>query len=103
LRDTPLFYENFVHRLDFAAQEVKSYLKGRSRIIQFTDCKDGVLKIAKSRVLYESPEKNPVVSVNPAPMNEFAGREDLKVALFSRSGHASSNGNSGESEKTSIL
>jgi DNA-binding Lrp family transcriptional regulator len=61
-------FQNFVHRLDFAAQEVRSYLKGRSRIIQLTDCRDGVLKIAKSRVLYESPEKSPVLPVNPAPM-----------------------------------
>ncbi len=61
-------FQNFVHKLDFAAQEVRSYLKGRSRIIQLTDCGDGVLKIAKSRILYESPEKNPVVTVNPAPM-----------------------------------
>ena len=61
-------FQNFVHRLDYAAQEVRSYLKGRSRIIQLTDCRDGVLKIAKSRVLFESPEKNPVAPVNPAPM-----------------------------------
>jgi predicted nucleotidyltransferase len=61
-------FRNFVHRLDFAAQEVRSYLKGRSRIIQLTDCKDGVLKIAKSRLLYESPEKSPIVPVNSAPM-----------------------------------
>jgi predicted nucleotidyltransferase len=61
-------FQNFVQRLDFAAQEVRSYLKGRSRIIQLTDCRDGVLKIAKSRVLYESPEKSPVVPVNPEPM-----------------------------------
>ena len=61
-------FQNFVHRLDFAAQEVRSYLKGRSRIIQLTDCRDGVLKVSKSRVLYESPEKSPVLPVNPAPM-----------------------------------
>ena len=61
-------FQNFVQRLDFAAQEVRSYLKARSRIIQLTDCRDGVLKIAKSRVIYESPEKSPVVPVNPAPM-----------------------------------
>jgi predicted nucleotidyltransferase len=61
-------FRNFIERLDFAAQEVRSFLKSRSRIIQLIDCKDGVLKISKSRVLYESPEKNPVVPVNPAPM-----------------------------------
>ena len=36
-------FQNFVQRLDFAAQEVRSYLKARSRIIQLTDCNDGVL------------------------------------------------------------
>ena len=61
-------FRNFVYGLDFASQEVRSYLKGRSRIIQLTDCGDGVLKITKSRVLYESPEKNPVVPVNLEPM-----------------------------------
>ena len=61
-------FQNFVYRLYYASQEVRSYLKGRSRIIQLTDCRDGVLKIAKSRVLYESPEKSPVLPVNPAPM-----------------------------------
>jgi predicted nucleotidyltransferase len=63
-------FQNYVHRLDFASQEVRSYLKGRSRIIQLTDCRDGVLKIAKSRVLYGSPEKSPVVPVIPAPMKQ---------------------------------
>ncbi len=46
-------FQNFVQRLDFAAQEVRSYLKARSRIIQLTDCDDGVLKIAEHRVIYE--------------------------------------------------
>jgi hypothetical protein len=49
------------------AQEVRS-LKGRSKIIQLADCRVGVLKIAKGRVLYESPEKIPVAPVNPTPM-----------------------------------
>jgi predicted nucleotidyltransferase len=61
-------FGNFMQRLDFAAQEVRSYLKGRSRIIQLTDCKDGVLKIARSQVIYESPEKSPVMPANPAPI-----------------------------------
>ncbi len=60
-------FQNFVQRLDFAAQEVRSYLKARSRIIQLTDCNDGVLNIAKSRVLYESPEQKPSVPVHPMP------------------------------------
>jgi len=60
-------FRNFIERLDFAAQEVRSFLKSRSRIIQLTDCKDGVLKIAENRVLYEGPEQTPAVSTNPAP------------------------------------
>ena len=49
-------FQNFIQRLDFAAQEVRSYLKARSRIIQLTDCDDGVLKIAEHRVIYEYHE-----------------------------------------------
>jgi predicted nucleotidyltransferase len=64
-------FQNFIQRLDFAAQEVRSYLKGHSRIIQLTDCKDGVLKVAKSRIIYESTEQIPVVPVNPAPMKRM--------------------------------
>jgi DNA-binding Lrp family transcriptional regulator len=64
-------FRNFVQVIDFAAQEVRSFLKAGSRIIQLTDCRDGVLKIAKSRVLYESPEKSPVVPVNPAPLKRI--------------------------------
>jgi DNA-binding MarR family transcriptional regulator len=60
-------FRNLIERLDFAAQEVRSFLKSRSRIIQLTDCQDGVLKIAKHRVIYESPEPTPVVSINRAP------------------------------------
>ena len=75
-------FQNFVHRLDFAAQEVRSYLKGRSRIIQLTDCRDGVLKVAKSRVLYESPEKSPVLPVNPAPMKRVRRSRGPKGCPF---------------------
>jgi DNA-binding Lrp family transcriptional regulator len=75
-------FQNFVHRLDFAAQEVRSYLKGRSRIIQLTDCRDGVLKIAKSRILYESPKKSPVVPVNPAPMKRVRRSRGPKGCPF---------------------
>jgi len=60
-------FQNFVQRLDFAAQEVRSYLKARSRIIQLTDCDDGVLKIAEHRVIYESPGQKPAVPIRPVP------------------------------------
>jgi len=60
-------FRNFIERLDFAAQEVRSFLKSRSRIIQLTDCKDGVLKIAEHRVIYEGPEQTPAVPINSAP------------------------------------
>jgi DNA-binding Lrp family transcriptional regulator len=49
-------FQNFVQRLDFAAREVRSYLKGRSRIIQLTDCDDGILETAKHRIIYEYRE-----------------------------------------------
>ncbi len=54
-------FANIVQRLDFAAKEVRAYLKARSRIIQLTDCDDGVLKVAEHRIIYEGPEFNPVV------------------------------------------
>jgi len=60
-------FRNFVERLDFAAQEVRSFLKSRSRIIQLTDCKDGVLKISEHRVIYEGPEQTPAVPINSPP------------------------------------
>lgn len=46
-------FSNFLERLYFAEWEVKLFLKGRSRITQMTDLKDGILKIAKTRVIYE--------------------------------------------------
>jgi len=49
-------FHNFVERIGFADQEVRSFLKARSRIIQLTDCDDGILKIAESRMIYEHPE-----------------------------------------------
>jgi DNA-binding Lrp family transcriptional regulator len=64
-------FRNFIERLDFAAQEVRSFLKSRSRIIQLTDCKDGVLKIAEHRVIYESPEQTPVVPINSPPIRRM--------------------------------
>jgi hypothetical protein len=60
-------FRNFIERLDFAAQEVRSFLKSRSRIIQLTDCQDGVLKIAEHRVIYEGPRPTPAAPINPAP------------------------------------
>lgn len=60
-------FRNFLERLDFAAQEVRSFLKSRSRIMQLTDCKDGVLKIAENRIIYESPEQTSAVPINPIP------------------------------------
>jgi DNA-binding Lrp family transcriptional regulator len=64
-------FRNFIERLDFAAQEVRSFLKSRSRIIQLTDCKDGVLKIAEHRVIYESPEQTPAVPTNSPPIRRM--------------------------------
>jgi len=51
-------FRNIVQRLDFAAHEVRTYLKAHSRIIQLTDCNDGVLTFAKQRVIFEGPEQN---------------------------------------------
>jgi DNA-binding MarR family transcriptional regulator len=53
-------FHNFVEELFFASDEVKRFLKARSRIIQLTDCDDGVLKIAASRVIYEYPGKSQI-------------------------------------------
>jgi hypothetical protein len=36
-----------------APHEVKLFLKDRSRIMQLTDCDDGVLKIAGHRAIYQ--------------------------------------------------
>ena len=46
-------FSNFLELLYFAEREVKLFLKGRSRIIQMTDLEDGILKIAKYRVIYK--------------------------------------------------
>ena len=43
------------------------FLKARSRILQLTRCDDGVLNITESRVIYECPEQNPAVPMNPVP------------------------------------
>jgi hypothetical protein len=60
-------FRNFIQRLDFAAQEVRSHLKARSRIIQLTDCNDGVLKVAKHRVIFENPAQDRIALKNAAP------------------------------------
>ena len=39
-------FSNFVEMIYFAEQEVKLFLKARSRIIQMTDSRDGILKMA---------------------------------------------------------
>jgi predicted nucleotidyltransferase len=48
-------FRNYVESLQYAYQEVRSVLKARSRILQLTDCDDGVLTFAKYRVVYEHP------------------------------------------------
>jgi hypothetical protein len=60
-------FRNYVEGLCFAEQEVIMFLKARSRILQLTRCDDGVLNIAKSRVIYESPEQDRAVPMNPVP------------------------------------
>lgn len=49
-------FPSFVDRLTFAYLEVTSFLKARSRIIQLSDCSDGILKTAESRVIYPVPQ-----------------------------------------------
>ena len=57
----------YVEALRFAEQEVIMFLKARSRILQLTRCDDGVLTITESRVIYESPEQDRAVPMNPVP------------------------------------
>jgi len=57
----------YVEALRFAEQEVIMFLKARSRILQLTRCGDGVLTITKSRVIYESPQQDRAVPMNPVP------------------------------------
>jgi len=45
-------FPSFVDRLSFAYVEVRSFLKARSRIIQLSDCTDGVLKTVERRIIY---------------------------------------------------
>lgn len=46
-------FHNIVEKAFFAHEEVRRFLKARSRIFQLTECDDGILKIAKNRVIYE--------------------------------------------------
>ena len=55
-------FSNFVEMICFAEQEVKLFLKARSRIIQMTDSRDGILKMTEYRVIYEYPKDNPPAS-----------------------------------------
>ena len=52
-------FPNFVEKICFAEHEVKQFLKAGSRIIQITDAHDGILRVAKSRVVYEFSGANP--------------------------------------------
>lgn len=69
-------FRNFIERVDFAAQEVRSFLKSRSRIIQLTDCQDGVLKIAEHRVIYEGPEPTPTAPIAAPPKKRMRRPKD---------------------------
>ena len=58
-------FRDYVEALRFAEQEVMMFLKARTRTLQLTCCDDGVLDITESRVIYESPEQDPAVPMNP--------------------------------------
>jgi hypothetical protein len=60
-------FRSYVERLCFAEQEVRSFLKARSRILQLTRSDDGVLATAESQVIYESPEQDPAVPMQRMP------------------------------------
>lgn len=60
-------FRNYVEGLRFAEQEVMMFLKASLRTLQLTRCDDGVLDITESRVIYESPEQDPAVPMNPVP------------------------------------
>jgi hypothetical protein len=60
-------FRNYAEALSFAQQEVIMFLKARSRILQLARCDDGVLTITESRVIYESPDQDPAVPMNPMP------------------------------------
>ncbi len=50
-------FRGYLDQMSFAYYEVMKYLKARSRIIQFTECRDGILRISESRVIYEHKER----------------------------------------------
>jgi predicted nucleotidyltransferase len=60
-------FRNYAEALSFAEQEVIMFLKARSRILQLARCDDGVLTITESRVIYESPDEDSTVPMNPLP------------------------------------
>ncbi len=45
-------FPSFIDRLSFAYVEVRSFLKARSRIIQLSDCTDGILNTAETQIIY---------------------------------------------------
>jgi hypothetical protein len=75
-------FSSFVEASQFAEQEVIMFLKSRSRILQLTRCDDGVLNIAESRVIFESPENNPVVPMKPVPMRQVRRSKKPKGCPF---------------------
>jgi len=75
-------FGNFVEAFQFAEQEVIMFLKSRSRILQLTRCDDGVLNIAESRVIFESPEKIPVAPMNSVPVRQVRRSRKPKGCPF---------------------
>jgi len=75
-------FSNFVEAFQFAEQEVIMFLKSRSRILQLTRCDDGVLNIAESRVIFESPEKIPVAPMNSVPVRQVRRSRKPKGCPF---------------------
>lgn len=63
-------FRNYAEALSFAEQEVIMFLKARSRILQLARCDDGVLTITESRVIYESPDQDSAVPMNPLPKRQ---------------------------------
>jgi len=50
-------FQSFAEKLHFPVQEVRSFLKARSRTRQLWGCDDGILKIAEHRVICEPEGK----------------------------------------------
>jgi predicted nucleotidyltransferase len=51
-------FRSYLDQMSFAYDEVMKFLKARSRIIQFTECRDGILSMVESRVIYEYDERD---------------------------------------------